>query len=213
MKFIISILVLFSMCVGASEFVPENALKHKRNLTRLAQNYYGFDAPVAIFAAQVHKESTWREGAKSKYAQGLTQFTPQTIEHVKSRYPELLTEEALNPIWYIRAMLLYDLELKTAVDAVDECNDWAFTLAMYNGGSGWIWKEKNLAEDAGYNRNIWWDSVELFNGGRRESAIKENRDYPRKILLELQGLYESNGWQSLNTCQDVQTIPAKCTLF
>lgn len=213
MRYFLLLVLLVVPVAHAEEFVPENALKHKRNLIRLAQNYYGYDAPISIFAAQIHKESTWRENAKSSYAEGLTQFTPQTIEHVKSRYPELLTDEALNPVWFIRAMLLYDLELKTAVDAVNECNDWAFTLAMYNGGSGWIWKEKNLAEAAGYNRNVWWDSVELFNGGRRESAIKENRDYPRKILLELQGLYESNGWQSLSICQAIQTIPAKCSLY
>tara|TARA_Y100001963_G_scaffold159850_1_gene265703 strand:+ start:603 stop:1238 length:636 start_codon:yes stop_codon:yes gene_type:complete len=206
------LLILASFCCSA-EYVPDNALRYKRQLTALSQNYYGIEAPVALFAAQIHKESTWREDAQSKYAQGLTQFTPQTIEHVKSRYPELITDEALNPIWFIRAMLLYDKELKTSVDAVDECNDWAFTLAMYNGGSGWIWREKNLAEAAGFNRNIWWDSVETFNAGRRDDAIRENRDYPKKILYKLQELYENNGWQSQSIClNSVKHIPHKCEL-
>jgi len=186
--------------VESTQSIPSNANQYKADIIRHAQATFGINAPISILAAQIHKESTWREDAKSPYAEGLAQFTPQTEEHVKNKYPVLSYGDALNPIWSIQAQMLYDNELKTKVDAIDECNDWALTFAMYNGGSGWIWKEKNLAEASGVDRNQYFDGVENFNGGRRLSAKKENRDYPRKIILELQMMYQEGGWSGVIIC-------------
>lgn len=201
---LILLFLVFSFNVSA-EFIPERANKYKRDLIRFAQHYYGIEAPVPVFAAQFHKESTWDYMAKSPFADGLAQFTPETAEDVSKKYPELVANEPLNPIWAIKALLLYDLDLKTQVDAIDECNDWAFTLAMYNGGPGWIWREKNLAEANGVDRNTYWDAVENFNAGRRASAKAENQGYPRKILLVLQELYLNEGsWGFSDICLTIE---------
>ena len=188
--------------INSKQTIPQNAYRYKRLLYGFAQTSFGIEAPVGLLAAQIHKESTWRVNAKSPYAEGLSQFTPDTQEFIKKKYPALSYGDALDPTWAIQAMMFYDKDLKTQVDAIDNCNDWAFTFAMYNGGPGWIWKEKNIAEAQGYDRNMWWGSVEKFNAGRRDSAIKENRDYPKKIILELQELYVSNGWQSHIVCSN-----------
>ena len=190
--------------VETQQGIPQNANQYKADVIRFTQASFGINAPFSLAGAQIHKESTWRENAESPYAKGLSQFTPQTQTHVKQRYPELAYGDVLNPIWAIQAMNIYNAELKTAVDAIDECNDWAFTLAMYNGGSGWIWREKNLAEADGVDRNQYWQAVELYNAGRRESAKKENRGYPKKIILELQMLYYNEGWGGILVCTDDQ---------
>ena len=45
--------------------VPQPALQYRPLLTRTAHAVWGLDAPVAVFAAQVHQESAWRPSAVS----------------------------------------------------------------------------------------------------------------------------------------------------
>lgn len=206
---ICAITLTSTLCVGGvfAETIPMASEKYNRLLHRFALHYYGMNAPVPIFAAQIHQESTWRATAKSKYASGLSQFTPDTAKDVSRKYPELVANEPLDPKWAIQALLVYDLDLKTQVDAINECEDWAFTLAMYNGGAGWIWKEKNLAQAKGLDRNKYWDSVETMNA-RADWAKEENRGYPKRILLELQKLYIDSGmWGSSDACLVIQKEP------
>lgn len=200
---LLALILLCSLtCYSAmsKEHIPEIAYQYRESLIEHAQAHYGMNAPIPLFASQIHKESTWRYDAKSPYASGLTQFTPQTAKHVSQKYPELIANEPLNPEWAIQAMLIYDKDLKRQVDAIDECNDWAFTFAMYNGGAGWIWREKNLAEEDGVDRNQYWNAVELYNAGRREDAKRENRGYPKKIIYVLQPLYNNGEWGYSDIC-------------
>lgn len=182
-----------------TQSIPSNALKYKRLLHRYALSIYGVNAPIALLAAQVHKESTWRADVCSPFACGLTQFTEGTANDVSKKFPALVDKNVFDPAWALQAMMLYDQDLKRVVTAIDECNDWAFTLAQYNGGPGWIWKEKNLVEKAGGIRDKYWDSVENVSA-RADWAKKENRGYPRKIILELQLLYQLNGWEGQVVC-------------
>jgi len=56
---------------------PQAALQYRSLLIRTAHADWGLDAPVAVFAAQVHQESAWRPDAVSHVgAQGLAQFMP-----------------------------------------------------------------------------------------------------------------------------------------
>ena len=68
------------------------------------------------------------------------------------------------------------------------------TLASYNGGLGWILRDKRLASAKGADPLAWFDSVERFNAGRSVAAFRENRDYPRRILFRWSPLYERSGW-------------------
>jgi membrane-bound lytic murein transglycosylase MltF len=181
--------MLWVSTVAAS--VPPQAQKYKADLIRNARFVWGLNAPIATFAAQVHQESAWRPDAKSPYAGGLAQFTPDTAEWIGGVYPELAERNPFNPAWALRALVRYDLHLYDRIAAVDECNRWAFTLSAYNGGLGWVNRDKVLARANGYDPDIWWNSVEMFSK-RAGWAMRENRDYPRRILLQHQPKYL--GW-------------------
>jgi len=100
--------------------------------------------------------------------------------------------DAYNPIWAIRAMLKYDGWLHTRIQATDTCNRWAFVLSAYNGGLGWVKRDKRLTEQDGKDPLLWWDNTELYSN-RADWARKENRDYPRKIIYGLQPIYAQWG--------------------
>lgn len=173
---------------------PQSSLKYMRLLKRYSQHYVGHTAPVALYAAQIDTESNWRANVSSPYADGLVQVTPGTEGDLKRWYPDDLSEgNRFDPAWSIRAMLLYNSRLKNNMVADTECDDHAFVLAAYNGGSGHILNEKNLAEQNGDNRNWYWGSVENYRA-RNEHAYEENRNYPIRIIIERQGKYRT--WQS-----------------
>jgi len=61
----------------------------------LAVPAWGLEAPVALFAAQVHQESGWREDARSPVgALGLAQFMPGTAAWIAQLYPADLGDAA-----------------------------------------------------------------------------------------------------------------------
>ena len=75
--------------------VPRESLKYKRELIRHSRIIWGLDAPIPLFASQIHQESTWNHLAKSKYAKGLTQFTDSTAEWMIEIFPELKEQMSL----------------------------------------------------------------------------------------------------------------------
>ncbi len=79
------LLLAFSLSASASE-LENRARQYKPYLQQQARIVWGFDAPVMLFAAQIHQESAWRPDARSKDACGLTQFTPDTMEWIAEQY-------------------------------------------------------------------------------------------------------------------------------
>ena len=66
---------------GLASDIPRAAERHRAELIRVSRAVWGLEAPVAVFAAQVHTESWWRNGTVSPAgAQGLAQFLPSTAE-------------------------------------------------------------------------------------------------------------------------------------
>ena len=64
---------------GLASDIPRAAERHRAELIRVSRAVWGLEAPVAVFAAQVHTESWWRNGTVSSAgAQGLAQFLPST---------------------------------------------------------------------------------------------------------------------------------------
>lgn len=188
---IISLLTTSGWADSASTAMPRNALKYQRDLTRNARMIWGLNANVPVLAGQIHQESRWRENAQSKYAGGLAQFTPATAEWISGAY-QLGAAEPFNPAWALRALVTYDKHLWDRSAGKDGCQRWGFTLASYNGGSGWISKERKLARSAGEDEDVWFGGVERFSA-RAQWAWQENRDYPRKILFQHQPIYQAWG--------------------
>ena len=194
---VISLLCLaFLVIKCASAQIPPAANVYKSELIRSARVVWGIDAPIATFAAQVHQESRWQPSAKSPAgALGIAQFMPATAQWMQQAYPQRLKNgDPLNPAWSLLAMAQYDLWLRDRTRARGNCDHWAMILSAYNGGLGWVQRDRKVALASGADPLLWFDSIEKFNAGRSAAHFKENRDYPRKILFRWEPLYRAAGW-------------------
>lgn len=194
MKTILGLILLAWLLAGVGHADTPLAAPYKRMVIREVRAQWGLDAPVALMAAQVHQESRWRPRICSKYACGLTQFTPQTASWIKQRYPKELGDgDVFNPQWAIRAMAIYNKYLYNRVPAsATDCDRWAFTLSSYNGGLGWVRRDAEVCSRmTGCDVRRWWGNVAKWST-RSKAAFKENRGYPYTILNN-QAMFETWG--------------------
>lgn len=174
----------------ATPAIPRAALKYRNDLIREAKSIYGVNAPIAMLAGQIHQESGWNPTAKSAYAAGLTQFTPDTAVWISSMFKELGKPNVYDPQWAIRALVRYDNMLyKQNSVAANSCDQWAYALTGYNGGQGWNYKDRKAAANKGLDPRYYWGVVENVNSGRRADFFKENRGYPLRIIKKHQYIY------------------------
>jgi soluble lytic murein transglycosylase-like protein len=89
------LLLIALLAVPAWGQIPAQANIYRARLTREARAAWGLEAPVALFAAQVHQESGWREDARSLMgALGLARFMPGTAAWIAWLYPADLGDAA-----------------------------------------------------------------------------------------------------------------------
>lgn len=178
---------------AATVNIPPAAYHHKAVLIRAAHAEFGLVAPVALLAAQVHTESRWRTDALSPVgAQGLAQFMPATAKWLPQVAPQTGEPAPFNPGWALRALCAYDNWIFKQLRAASVCDRWKFTLSAYNGGLGWVQRDRALAARLGLDANLYVD-VANVNAGRSAAAIRENRQYPERIF-GLMPAYEADGW-------------------
>ncbi|WP_426111284.1 transglycosylase SLT domain-containing protein [Pseudomonas sp. DSP3-2-2] len=179
-----------------ADAIPTEADQYRRSLTRIAQAEWGLDAPVAMFAAQVHQESRWRLDARSPVgAQGLGQVMPSTATWLAEIFPVTLGKvEPESASWSLMALISYDRWLADRITARDACEQSAMVLSSYNGGLGWLIRDRRLASAKGADSLVWFNSIERFNAGRSPAAFRENRQYPQLILKRWERLYIDAGW-------------------
>ena len=177
-----------------AQAAPMVAQPYQRALTREARALWGLNAPVAAMGAEIEQESGWNPDARSAYAGGLAQFTPQTAAWISGAYRKELGEnQPFNPQWAIRALVRYDFDLRRQVaPAASDCDHWGFTLSAYNGGAGNLAKDRAICRANDCDPTRWFGEVERFTS-RAPAAAKENRAYPRRILLKLQSNYADWG--------------------
>ncbi|QST27738.1 transglycosylase SLT domain-containing protein [Escherichia albertii] len=174
--------------------LPTAANPWRAELMRNARAVWGMDAPVADFAGQFQQESGWNPAARSPVgAQGMAQFMPTTADWISQQFPELRSREPFNPSWAIRALVQYDQWLWQRVAGRDGCQRMAFTLSAYNGGLGWVNRDKKLATQRGLDAAVWFDAVATVNAGRSAANWRENRGYPQRILYQNAPRYLSWG--------------------
>lgn len=205
-KIVSALLCYWAICFGAAAVVscqpaaaqqiPAAAKQHRATLVRAAHALWGLDAPIATLAGQVHQESRWQADARSPVgAQGIAQFMPSTATWMAQMYPaDLAGPQPYNPGWALRALVKYDRYLYQRNQAQSQCDQWAMTLAAYNGGQGWVNRDRKLALASGASGLAWFNSIEQYNAGRSAANFKENRHYPRAILFRWERLYEQAGW-------------------
>lgn len=92
-------------------------------------------------------------------------------------------------------------DLMRAQPGRTECDTWAFGLSSYNGGLGWLRRDQAIARTKGVPADVWFGAVEVTADTRRAPAnVKQNRDYPRRILILLAPAYDTGGWGRAVTC-------------
>jgi len=138
----------------------------------------GWPHPDRWLAAQIQVESAWDPDAQSRYASGLAQFTPGTWSDWSGRTdPGCAGETPYDPPCAIRTQIVYMEWLMRKWPPSH--NAWR----AYNGGGGWISKERRLcAASPGCDpRNPLHLERFCRAAGRHASACRENIAYPRKI--------------------------------
>ncbi|MEQ1512962.1 MAG: transglycosylase SLT domain-containing protein [Lysobacteraceae bacterium] len=184
--------------------VPDVSPLYRLQVERDAARFFGLQSQPARLAAQVHQESGWNPRAQSPYAIGLTQFTPATAKWLPSVCPEVGAPDLWNPNWSISAQhcymawLFYRVQPLASGRALNDCDRWAFALRAYNGGEGWLLRERRAAAKAGAQANAWRE-VEGFRS-RAGWAHKENTEYPQRILLRIEPAYLAAGWPGGPAC-------------
>jgi soluble lytic murein transglycosylase-like protein len=143
-------------------------------------HYHNLDPAIA--AGQIHQESGWDISAASPYAAGLAQFTPETEAWARAAFSQLRGGAgSSDPRWAIRAMCAYDRWL---MDRVDQ--RYADALRAYNGGLGYIIKERGCAPQTPPQSSPFQGEVRegfaCCRKFRSVAACKENLEYPVRIM-------------------------------
>lgn len=190
--FVIFTLVLcaFAGAACAAQTPPRDALKHRQELTRMAHEVWGLNAPIPVFAAQITQESAWNTQAISKAgAVGMAQFMPGTAKWwCDLNKLSALECQPTNPRWAMRALVGYDLWLYKRVWGLNEYDRMHAALRAYNGGLGHWQKEASIA---GSRQRALIDAA-CGKARRHPLHCKENLNYPHRILNVYQSRYY--GW-------------------
>lgn len=200
----VAIISLFDAHAASPAVMPAPASPlYRLQIERAGARWFGLHAQPARMAAQLHQESGWNPRARSPYAMGLAQFTPATARWLPSICPEVGAPDLWSPAWSIEAQHCYMAWLHGRVRAIDpgvltDCDRWAFALRAYNGGEGWLQRDRALAARAGVSANAW-RGVEGFRS-RAQWAHTENTAYPRRILLRIEPVYLAAGWPGGPAC-------------
>lgn len=185
--------------------IPQASALHRHRVEQVVADVWGVKASPALLAAQLHQESAWRIKARSPVgAQGIAQFMPATAAWMGVQFRDQLgVFDPWDPVQAIHAAALYDKWLFDRVQPIGyttltDCSRWAFTLRAYNGGEGWLLRERGLTVASKGNPNSWL-SVAVYRL-RSPAAHRENINYPRRILLLLEPAYIAAGWPGEATC-------------
>ena len=144
----------------------------------------GMEPYRPLLAAQIRQESAWDCNARSRFAAGCAQFTPPTWgQYSVEVRPSCAGIPPTDPACAFRAQSLYMGRLLRSYRLSATLRDReAFALAAYNGGAGWIKREKRKCrQDPRCNPGRWWRNV-ADKCIRAPWACKENREYPDRIF-------------------------------
>jgi len=109
---VLVVAVLLPMGVAHAQVgqIPPVAHRYRAELVRAAHAHFGLNAPVAVFAAQVHQESAWQPNTVSRVgARGMAQFMPATARWWCDLHSMSSADcQPQNPTWALRALVGYN---------------------------------------------------------------------------------------------------------
>ena len=174
--------------------VPRAAEQYRIPLIAAAAKHLGPNAPIASLAGQLHQESGWRTDAKSRFANGLAQFTPETAASLARQVPSLRPPRPWEASWSLEAFawLMAD-ELRRFKPGRSTTSAGLMAASSYNGGPTMLAREiAQCRADPGCDPARWFGHVEGKNA-RAGWAWTENRDYIVRILVRGE-VYRQAGW-------------------
>ena len=108
-------------------------------------------------------------------AQGLAQFIPATARWLPSVAPETGKPAPFNPGWSLRALCVYDKWLWDRVAGHSDFERMAFTLSAYNGGLGWVNRDRKKARALGDVFALHPSAYFIISSsGHLKSSVKSN---------------------------------------
>lgn len=155
-------------CNAAADVtIPRAAQQYRATLVRQPRHL----GPGRTGGPSLRRRSTPKAGGatipyRMRGAQGLAQVMPATARWLPSVAPETGKPAPFNPGWSLRALCVYDKWLWDRVAGHDDFERMAFTLSAYNGGLGWVNRDRKKARALGLDDRVWFDSVENVNSGR-----------------------------------------------
>lgn len=120
---------------------------------------YGIDYLLAT--AQGYQESRLDQSRRSPAgAVGIMQLLPSTAADPNVGIPDISSKEdnihaGVKYLDFIRGRYFSD-------PAIEEPNNTLFALAAYNAGPARVRKLRTMAEEQGYDPNVWFDNVEIM---------------------------------------------------
>ena len=141
-----------------------------------------------LLCGQIRQESAWNPSAASRSgAVGLSQMMPATYrEEASQTVPSCEGIPRTNPACSIRTQIQY---MRKVLRWTGGARIWATSgdatavqLAAYNGGAGWIKRERRVCrKEPRCSTSRWWGNVEKYCL-RSPGNCRENRDYPVRIF-------------------------------
>lgn len=193
MRLLIACLLL---CSVAAAQPPERAYQYQRMALQAWHSEFGLNAPTSTLAGQIHQESAWRSDARSPFAFGLAQFTEPTAQDMARWRRDLAPADPGDPRWALRAQAYYMARLTQRYPDADE--SWLLALAAYNSGPGWTDRSRAVCRDTPCCApGRWAGHVEhAIDSRHADWAVRENRDYVRRIVIQHGPVYQAAGWGS-----------------
>jgi membrane-bound lytic murein transglycosylase MltF len=135
-----------------------------RELVALFRKYSGqYDLDFLLMAAQGYQESRLDQGAKSQVgAIGVMQVMPKTGAELGVGDIKQLEPNVHAGVKYIRQII--DKNLNDP--AIDPVNKGLLAFAAYNAGPGRLRQLRELTEQRGLNKNLWFGNVEQIASER-----------------------------------------------
>lgn len=156
---------------------------------------WGHDDYLSLAGAQVQQESAWNCAARSKFADGCAQFTPDTWKWARKSFCRWAPSGTpYDPEASLPCMVLYDYWIWQRVTGAREIDRINKMLSAYNGGLGWISRDEKICESHFGCDPAKWDGHVSEHSDRADWAIKENRNYMRFIVHRHQPQYFESGY-------------------
>jgi membrane-bound lytic murein transglycosylase MltF len=139
----------------------QTELAHFNQLVEFFQRYGDkYDLPYLLLAAQGYQESRLNPNLKSRAgAVGVMQIKPSTAAGSPINIPDV--QKTDRNIEAGAKYLRYMVTQYYADEPMDRVTKGLFALAAYNAGPNRIERLRSEAEAAGYDRNRWFNNVEM----------------------------------------------------